>query len=242
MLRVVLPALLLATPAPAQGFSYTYRSQEDGGRTLVAAARALGDSARLDIVSGDDDLGPGSYLLTTDGGRTLYHVSPARRAYRELSPASFREAVARRPGRVQVSDFSVDTTTNPSCGCQELRWRYRVRVRYLLVRSSVEVEERMRFWTGEAPAGLRNPGAAFMLWTALLQLADRPDLVERVRAAQASLVRGVPLRVELVRGGAEGPRRRPRHGVERGEITEIRPARIDPGVFALPEGYRRLPP
>ena len=58
----------------------------------------------MDVQAGNDDLHAGDYILTTDGGRTLDVVSPARREVTRWSPDALGRALGaelRRGGRIE---------------------------------------------------------------------------------------------------------------------------------------------
>ncbi len=88
----------LASPGAQAGYYYEAtsiaQSNDAGKQTTKVSAWSEGESTRIEFTEGDQMgvFGPGSYLISTNAGETLYVVNPAKKTYSAFDPGQLLSA------------------------------------------------------------------------------------------------------------------------------------------------------
>lgn len=194
----------LALPAEA-GTEYRARSWQEGQQAkkqMESSVKALieGDKARIEFEdSGNPTMPAGSYLLTTDAGRTLFLVKPQDKTYGEFD----LEAVMRLLGAISESgliDFEIDNArvealdrgpgkTVAGMATEHARFRttYDMKIKVLGMGRAQSVETVQDIWYTEALSD-----AAMGVWLRKEPPRTGTELDELVDLEVAK-IRGLPL-------------------------------------------------
>lgn len=195
----------LALPAVA-GIVYQARTWQEGDQTSDAAAMTVkavidGDKAKIEFEeSGNPWMGKGSYLLTTDGGRTLYLVKPEDKTY----GAWDLEAVMRMVGQlgsggllnIQIDNPRVETLeagagkTVAGLATRHHRYRssYDLEVKIIGIKKRQTIDSIQDVWSTEA---LDDAALGVWLRTPKTGHEDLDRLIE----LEATKIKGFPLEV-----------------------------------------------
>lgn len=239
---------LAAAPLWA-GIYYESVTTNDGSKDrLVVKSWVDGEKARIEFEQGlDKSMMPqGSYLVTTDGGRTVYLVNPKDQTYSRWD----MEALLQTMGQVMeamgpMMNISIE---NPQVeglgqeaggtvvGLPTTRYRYRTRydfeIKIMGMKRANQVEMDQDIWATDA---LQAPGMG--LWLR----ADRPtgfDGLDKLIRAEMSKVQGFPLKTVTVTTttGKKGKQSTNRSTME---VTTLDRNRGIPGsTFEIPAGYQ----
>ena len=253
-------ALVLAATAllgaPAQAATYfestTRMAAEQGGGEQVLRTRSWvdADNAKVVFVESDNPAFPeGAYLLSNDGGRTLYLVNPEEKTYTiwDLSQAlGALGAVMKGAGpmfKIEVSDPKVEKLADEAgekiLGYDTHHYRFRttygMEMRIMGMGQASDVETVVDTWTSSA---LSDPG--FGAWLR----RDPPktgiaDLDKLMDAQIAQGIQGVPLRMRTVSTSRDKKGRETVTTTDM-EVTTIREEAPPAGAFALPAGYEKV--
>lgn len=200
----LLLCLGLTLPAGA-GIEYRARTWQEGAqknKQMESSVKASieGDKARIDFEdSGNQTMPTGSYLLTTDGGRTLFLVKPQDKTYGEFD----LEAVMRMLGAISESglvDFQIDnarvetldrgagkTVAGMPTDHARFRTTYDMKIKVLGMGRAQKVETVQDIWYSEALSD-----AAMGIWLRKAPPRTGTELDELIDLEVAK-IRGLPL-------------------------------------------------
>jgi len=241
-------ALLAAAPLRA-GIYYESVTTDDRSKDrIVVKSWVDGEKARIEFEQGlDKSMMPqGSFLVTTDGGRTVYLVNPKEQTYSRWD----MEALLQTVGQVMeamgpMMDLSIE---NPQVdklgqeaggaivGLPTTRYRYRTRydfeMKIMGMKRANQVEMDQDIWATDA---LQAPGMG--LWLR----ADRPtgfDGLDELIHAEMGKMQGFPLKTVTVTTttNKKGKQNTSRSTME---VTTLDRNRAIPGsTFEIPAGYQ----
>ncbi len=244
-------ALLAALPAGA-AIHYKALTQQEGGAAndamdIGVEAWIDGEKAKILFTeSGNPFMGQGSYLLTTDGGRTLYLVDPESKQYSEWD----LDAILKMAGGVLQGmkgvfslkfsqprvEMLAEEPGGTLVGLPTTRYRHRtsytIDMKILGMKRSQAVESVQDVWSTEA---LGDPALGVWLRKEPPKTGD-PEL-DGLIAAEMSKVRGFPLKMvdETTMTGKKGKQETTRTVTE---VTELdRAAVVAAGTFEIPADY-----
>ncbi len=256
MRRTFIPTLILlllaaALPAAA-GIHYTADTTTTGpGAEQATSVEAWVDGAAAKIVfreSGTPVLEKGNYIVTTDGGKTLYLVNPDEKTYAEWDLEAMLQMVgsvmqAMGPMlNIQIDNVEVEelgSAAGPAMhGLATTHARYRtsydMKVKVLGMARTNHVDSEQEIWsTGE----LADPALGVWLrGTPATGFADLDELVE----AEMSKIQGFPLKT-VTRTTTTGQKgKREQTTVTTMEVSELeRGVDVPTSTFEIPEGYQR---
>ena len=245
-------AALLATPGRAATYfeSTTTTEGQQGEQLMRAQGWVDGDDARVTFAeSALPGVPEGAYLVTNDGGRTLYLVNPEEKTYMLWDLSQMLGAVgAVMQGmgpmfKINVTDPKVEKLADEPgekiLGYDTHHYRFRttygMEMRVMGMGQSSDVETVVDTWTSSA---LSDPG--FGAWLR----RDPPrtgiaDLDKLVDAQIAQGIQGVPLRMRTVSTSRDKKGRETVTTTEM-KVTAIREEAPPAGAFALPAGYEKV--
>jgi len=229
------------------------RVEEGGGKptTFSVEGWVEGDSARM-VFKGSPGMGgvtEGSYIVTTDGGKTMYLVNPEEKTYSTWDLESTLQGVGTIMNamggvmKMEIQDKKVDAA-EPVPGGEILGYpttKYVYDTSYTMVMKvfgmgkSMHVESHEEIWT---TTRLDDPG--FGAW-----LRKRPvrtgnaGLDEIIETSMRDL-EGVVLK-QVTRSTTSEPGGKATTSVNTMEVTTLEETSVDGSMFTIPEGYTEKP-
>jgi hypothetical protein len=250
MRKLILTLLLAATPSWA-GVTYTAVT-----RTIIGSKSSAGDfrvqgwvsgnHARMEFLRSDlPELGSGTYLVSSDGGETVFLVNPKERTFERWDVNSMMENMAnmmrtfRGEMKVRFEEPKVEKLLEekgPSMhGMPTRHFRYRTSYRASLGDTetiATVVEEDI--WTTDAIA---EPGVKAFLNK---RASTGDEQLDRILMAEMSKVPGFPLK----RTSSTQTQTKRQTTVNRSEmeIVELRTVQKPDTWFAVPKGFKEIDP
>jgi len=249
----LLLAQLLAAPAFAAVY-YEATTTDEGGpqedEPQVVKMRAWVDGPRMKIeyVEGTRELPSGSYLLTQDGGETVYFVNPQKRGYARWDVDEVIDRVAKLVNggglvKAQVSDV-VDKTVleeagDPILGLPTVHRRresgYTVEYSVMGIHKEQRKETVRDTWVTDE---VDQSGFDALLRPRNIDTGN-VDL-DRALSAELGRAEGFTLRSVSVTTTRDGKgNERVRHSTT--EVTALREQPVDASAFELPAGFEERP-
>lgn len=248
---VVVLALVAAVPADA-GYRYTavttVTSDQGNSRTEVEAW-IDGDKAKVVFTdaSGQPMFQEGSYMVTTDAGRTLFLVNPEDKTYSRLDLAAMMQSlnalVESTGGMVDLEfeDPEVEKLGQEPgeelLGYPTTKTRFRtafdMTLKVMGMKNRNRSESVTEVWTTEA---LDDP--AFGVWLRKEPIETGDPGFDDVIAASLETVQGFPLKT-VSETTMTGGRRGQRQTESRSEtvVTALEETSVAASEFEIPEGY-----
>lgn len=254
-IALVTAVCLLLTGAPALAGLYyeattTIEPGQGKGQRMVAHAWIDGEKGKILFADSDNPLlGEDSYLLTSDGAKTIYMVDPEEKTYMEWDLQAMLGAlggVMQGLGpmlKMDVSNPDVQKLAEgpgPSLhGYSTKHYRYKsaydMTIKVMGMGNRSHVETVTDTWTTTA---LTDP--AFGAW---LRKEPSPTGIEAIdnliSAQMAQQIDGVPLKQVMVSTTTPEKRGKPNTSTTTMEVTLIREEAVAAGTFELPSGYTR---
>ena len=235
--------------ASGAGYVYDFQIRSDDGAPTTGRATVLGDRERIEFTGGDH---AGSYLLLTDGGRTLTAVDPAKREYSTMHADDFERIVGTAMAAVdkvmtlEVHGLEVGgqrlgdggTVAGHPTRHGRLVQDYTVKIGVFGFTENTRHHVVTDYWVTDDVQLPRNPlfGLFATIPTVLAQNDD--DFVKRAEAGRKALVGGgTPLRVvvEATSRDKDGTD----HSSTAIEISRLERAAPAESQFTVPSGYRQ---
>ncbi len=243
---------LLASTANA-GYYYeavtTTDSEDDRGDSqMTVAVWAEGDAAKIEFSQGDETgfFGPGTYMLTKDGGELMYLVNTEDKTYAEFNLGemmNFASQAMQGMGnmfRMEFTDvYSEKLGEGPGMpilgySTKHLRFRsgYTMRMAVMGMKQEQKVDMEQEMWTNDSIA---TP--AFDVWM-------RPDKrmtgmfegLDEMMEAEFSKVEGVPLK-SVTHMTMTNKKGRATRSTSTTEVTDLRQENIPDSTFEIPADY-----
>lgn len=250
---VALAFVLLAAPAAAGVHfqSRTVTEAQQGAQSVTAEGWVEGDSAKIAFVSSDSPLlTEGAYLLTSDGGRTVYLVDPDDKTIATFDPAKMLASMgsmfkAMGPMvKLSVSNPQVEKLAQepgPEMhGLATTHYRYRttydLEVRVMGMGQKSSNETVTDTWATTALGGAAGFDAYLRREPPRSGIDDLDRLIE---AEVAKGITGVPLKTVTATVSKDQKGRETRSTTTM-EVTSLRQETIPAATFALPSGYERV--
>lgn len=245
-------ALLAAPAAAGIHFESTTRVEGAQGGNVTAEGWVDGDSAKILFKSTDNPLlAEGGYLLTTDGGRTVYLVDPDDKTY---APFDIEQMLAgagamlKAMGPMMKMSFS-----NPQVeklaegpgpeilGRATTHYRFRTtydsEVRVMGMGQKSSNETIADTWTTK-----ELPDAGFGLYLRREPPRTGVEDLDRLIAAEVGKgIEGVPLKSVTVTVSKDQKGRETRNSTTM-EVTALRETAIPAATFQIPAGYEKVEP
>lgn len=245
-------ALLAVCAAPAfAGIHYQAEttSTPEKGKPRVVKVEAWVDGPQAKIVFTESDqpmMSAGSYLLTQDGGKTLFLVNPEEKTYMEwdlqgmLSAFGGMMEAMQGMMNLEFSDVQVEALGSEPGGellgypvtHAKYRTTYTVTIKVLGMKRGSTTETIQEVWSTDA---LGDPGLG--VWLRNEPPATGMEELDRLIAAEMERVEGFPLKTVAVSTttGQKGKR----ESTVRTEtvVTELEETSVPAGSFEIPDGY-----
>jgi hypothetical protein len=255
-ITIILTAFGLSLSHPATASSYYYEAvTRDGGASARVESTVRGwidgSSAKVEY-QGADVTGlfmAGSYLLTTNGGATLYLVNPAEQTYSELDLDAMFGMVGNVMSAVgglvnmRFGDFENERlerrADEPMLGYpttyHHFRTGYTMSMSILGMRNETRTETEQHVWCAD---GLQADG--FGIWLRPDRFRTGNDELDQMIVQEYGAMDCVPLRTRTITTVSE-QRGRPTTTESEMEVTELRAEAIPASTFELPADYENVP-
>lgn len=245
--KVLAGALFLAVVAHAGVYYEAKTTGEGKGAEMQAAfvkAWVSGDQAKILFESSENPFAKsGSYLLTTDGGQTLYLVNPKEKTYSRWDMNAFM-ATATGLGqmmKLEISEGKVEKLEEKPgeviaglpTTYYKYRQTYRQKLRFMMMKQDNHVEQIHELWV--APKLVEKALGAY------LQKMPRTPSEEfnKLLAMEYEKVQGVPLKSRIVttttnqKGATETQ-------VVTTEVLTLQMTPVPDSTFALPPDFKEV--
>jgi len=116
LLAFAVMLLVITAPSAAAGIQYEFRQTTSSDLESIpatdCAGRAIidGDRSRVDFISGNE-YPAGTYIIATNGSRSMTFVDPSRKSFVEVNAASVATSIGAR--KITVANKKIDVTKLP---------------------------------------------------------------------------------------------------------------------------------
>lgn len=243
-------AFIVALPATAGMYYEAATTVDQGGNDQKVRAWVDGPKSRVEFLTGKkkDLLAPGTYLVTTDGGETVYLVDPDEKTYSvwdlEALFATFGAVMESMEGVVDIdfTDLSSEKLlqepgeTMLGYDTQHVRWKsgYTMEMKILGMKRGQRVEMVQDSWV---TSGLTDPG--FAVWLRKDRFKTGNEGFDQLMAQEMGKVEGFPLR-SVVQTTMRNKKGKERTTTTTTVVEVLRQESVEDGLFEIPEGYRRV--
>lgn len=250
--------LACAMPAGSQAASYYYeavtRSEDPRGRsahTSTVRGWIDGTNARIEYQDADQSglFAAGSYLLTTDGGATLYLVNPSSETISEMDLDAMFGMVGNVMNAVgglmnmEFTDFVNERVTEradePILGYPTTYYQYNtgytMNMSVLGIRRETRSQTEQHFWCA---SGLDADG--FGVWLRPDRFRTGNEELDTLISQEYGAIDCLPLRTRTVMTTTDG-RGRDATSTTSMEVTVLREETMSAGTFELPADYEHVP-
>jgi len=246
-------ALVAAASIPLHAgvrYEATTRTVNQEGKTaqdFVVEGWVDGEQARIEFREAKGAPIPdGGYLLTTDGGKTLYMVNPKDKKYMRwdlegmlkglssmmqssggMLDLSFTDSKVQDLGSGQDLDILGYHTTS-----HKYRTSYHMQMKIIGFKKAYDVTSEDQVWTTTA---LDAPG--FGAWLRKAPPKTGNEELDKLISAQAKRIQGVPLKM-VSHSTMTDAKGRSQSSTMTMDVTKLEETTIDPSMFTIPEGYQ----
>ena len=247
---VLVAAFVLAAGPAAAGIHYTAETTTapEKGKAQVTRVEAWveGESAKVLFRESDQPmLAGGDYLLTRDGGKTVYLVDPDEETYTEWDLAGMLGMVGsvmegmQGMMNLEFSDVVVETLAEEPGGellghpvtHRKYRTTYTTNIRVLGMKRQSTTETIQDLWTTDA---FGDP--ALGVWLRSEPPATGMEDLDELIAAEMEKVEGFPLKTVSV-STTTGQKGKESTARTETVVTELSETSVPEGTFEIPAGY-----
>jgi len=241
-----------ATTQRGLQYSFTMTSTDEKGGASRGTVRSLGDRTRIDM-QGDHGKSD-TWLLVTDGGRTVAIVNPTDRKFTEMDADKFANIVGTAMKVVDafltldVEDVTIETQrVGPGgtiAGRPTERWalvqEYVVNIG-MFGKTTPQIHRVVTdYWIARDADMPRNPLFEMLSTTETALAQSSRDFVRQTEARRRELPRGAAMRIVVTSAHSEADKlTADAPKVRRIEVTQYGVASIDAAALRIPEGYER---
>lgn len=251
---VIGAALFLAAAVPGSaGIHYKSVTKTQDARSnssdIVAEGWVAGDNAKVAFVEskGNPIAQQGTYLLTKDGGKTLYLVNPEEKTYAEWSLQGMLGAVGAVMNgmgpllKIQFTDLKVDKISEEDggtvLGLATKRFKYRtsytMSVKVLGMGNVTDVVSEQDVW-----ATTKLSDAGLGVWLRSEPPRTGNTEFDKLIAAEGGKFQGFPLKMVTVSTSTPKKGGKPTTTRTSMEVTELdTSANVPASAFEIPAGY-----
>ncbi|HEX5758265.1 MAG TPA: DUF4412 domain-containing protein [Thermoanaerobaculia bacterium] len=242
--------LLAAVPATA-GLRYQATTKTEGGAasTMTVEGWVSGEKAKVLFRESTQPMTEaGTYLLTPDGGKTMYLVNPEEKTYAEWDLQAMLGMAGALTGggmgpmfKMDFSEPKVEKLLDEDGGTvaglptrhTRFRTSYTVTVKVMGMGNTSDVVTEQDLWTTDQ---LQDVGLG--VW---LRAAPRSgnEQLDKVIAAEMGKVAGFPLKSVTV-STTKGKKGKETVSRTTMEVTELDRTDVADSTFALPAGYQEI--
>ena len=253
-ITAILMVWTLSAVAAVAGIHYTARTYQEGGKSnkqMNMSVESWIDGANAKIVfkeSGNPLMKAGTYLLTTDGGKTLYLVDSKEKTYSEWDlDAIFHMADAMMQSmgplmNLTIENPHVETLLEEDGGDihgystthRRFRTTYSMKMKIMGMKRAQDYDSVQDVWSTD-----EIDHEAFGVWLRREPPAMGDTGLKELVEAEMSKIKGFPLKTvdQVTATGKKGKQQTTRTITE---VIELDETAIDAGLFEIPAGYQRV--
>jgi hypothetical protein len=241
--------------ALAEGFYYeatTVDKLENGKERSRSAVRGWidGPSAKVEFADQKGTLfKSGSYLLTKDGGATLYLVDPKEKAYSRWDVEAMLAstfALLESTGPLLNVDFSnasskklseEDGGTVLDYPTRHYQWQstYDMKMTVLGMKRQYHIDAVQDFWSTD-----QLPAEGFRVWLRPDRTRTGNSGLDEMLTGEMAKLKGFPLKM-VTRSTMTTGKGKQQISISTMEVTTLRPESVPATTFDLPTGYEERP-
>jgi len=246
LLAAVTLLLFFTLPAWAGLYVEQTVSSSVKGMNMEVKAWSEGPNARVDYVKSDSPIMPaGSYLITTDGGKTAYLVNPEKKTYAPWDLDAIFNTFRQSTSDLIKLDFSdVKSETLPSQPGGKIlgydttldSWRssYTMNIKVMMMERHQHTESLTKAWVTDA---VSNP--ALKIWLAVKPPTTGNEEFDKMLSDSMNQIHGTPLK--LVQDSTMTNKKgRSQKNTMTMEVTKLQQGPVDAGLFVMPKGYTKV--
>jgi hypothetical protein len=238
---------LIVTASSWAGVTYTVVSTGGAAKRgqeqrAVTQAKADGENARIEFTETNDKEMAGNYLLTKDGGQTMYMVNTKEKSYMKWD----MDAMMNMAGQMmQMMKFSapkteklLEETGEPVAGYPTRHYRFRttynMEMNMGFIKSASTVTNEEDVW---ATTKIKDLGMSS--WLKKQQRKTGNAQIDALIKQQMEKTEGVPLKM-ITTSTSTDSRGKSQVSKSTMEVTEIKETSIPAAVFEIPAGFEEL--
>ena len=246
----ILSIIAVAASAASAGLYYEAvtttqgKGQGDMGDMKVKAW-VDGNNAKVEFADSKNEMmKKGTYLLTTDGGTTMYLVNPKEKTYSVWDMGAMMQFAGGAMGmmKMTITEPKVERLLEES-GPTMLGYpttHYKSRTSYVMsmsvigMKSQSSIVKEQETWATTALAD-----AGFGIWLKNAPKSGNEELDGLVEAEMGT-VKGVPLKSVTVTTTTDTKKKKAETTTTTMEVTTLQPMDVAESNFAIPEGYEEV--
>ena len=201
-----------------------------------------GENAKVEFhQSKNPMLEKGTYLLTHDGGKTMYLVNPKEKTYSKWDMQAMMNIAGGAMGMVkmEISDPEVEQITREPgpeilgypTTYHKSRISYETSVSVIGMKSTSKTMKEQEIW---ATTALTDPG--LNMWLRDVPKSGNEDL-DNLIEAEMETVEGIPLKTLTVTTTTDTKKNKSETSTMTMEVTKVETKTIPDSTFEIPEGY-----
>lgn len=247
--------LLFAAQAASAAVQYEFHQtshsdiDQNAPAELVGRATIDGERSRVDFLGGDA-YPPDTYVISTDGSRTLTFVDPVRKSFTQFNTANLAAAIGST--KIEVSNLSsnVEKLDDQQIVAGIPTNHYRLTINYdmSVTFGSMPLRQTVRTvidkWTTVSFGDVNE------MFLASSGVHTGNPKVDELIELEATKIKGLPLKQTVVvtttnnkrAAGSQLPVVASRSSRREMTITNIRETAVDGSAFAVPVSYRKADP
>lgn len=215
----------------------------DGMGNVKVKAWVDGKNAKVEFAESKNEMmGKGTYLLTTDGGATIYLVNPKEKTYAVWDMAAMMQLAGGAMGMVKmtITDPKIERLAEEP-GPALLGYpttHYKSRTSYAMAMSVMGMKTQSSIVKDQetwATTALADPGLGIWLRNAP---ASGNEQLDKLVAAEMATMKGVPLKSVTVTTTTDTKKKKAETSTTTMEVTTLQTLDIAASTFAIPDGYR----
>ena len=244
-------AAMAATQWAHAGWQYTTVTTTDSaGHEKQAAPMTVtgwveGKKAKMEYKESENPvMKAGTYLVTQDGGQTLFLVNPKERTYSkwDMQVMMTLAGGAMQMMKMQFSDMKVekllDEAGETMCGLPTRHYKiqtsYSMSMNFMGMKQASQVTQMRDMWSTT-----KLDAAGFAAWLKASEFKTGSDDLDKLIHAETGKIQGFPLKTEMVQTTKSG------NGKEKVTkstclVTELKETKIDDSQFVLPADYKEV--
>ena len=247
-LSVLCVLLMLAAVPTFAGVYYTAKTTAEGGRgaamqDITVQAWVAGGNAKVEFEqSGNPMMGKGMYMVTKDGGQTLYMVNPEEKTYYKWDMDSLMGMAGgmMKMMKLTYTDAKVEKISEEPDGLvagvptvhYKFRTSYTMSMSMMMMHKTTRVVKLEDIW-----AAPKLVEAGLGIWLRKTPPKTNNEQLDALLKAEMGKVVGFPLKTVTVETSTD-EKGKSETTTTTMEVTELRTQVVPDSTFAIPAGYK----
>ncbi|MBN1426037.1 DUF4412 domain-containing protein, partial [Candidatus Fermentibacteria bacterium] len=212
---------------------------------MKVKAWADGDNGKVEFAESKNDMmGKGTYLVTTDGGKTVYLVNPKEKTYAVWDMDAMMQLAGGAMGVVKmtITDPKVERLLEEP-GPAMLGYpttHYKSRTSYTMSMSVMGIKSQSTTVKEQDTwATTKLPDASLGMWLRNAPKSGNEEL-DKLIAAEMDVMKGVPLKTVTATTTTDTKKKKAETSTTTMEVTVLTPMDVAESNFAIPDGYKEV--